>query len=100
MESSAHLNLVITTGTNPGRQQAIQNYLSLYKGDVLNPNNFMELFCDLITNEFSSGITSSKQIHSFLRPAFVSLMEYLKNSVFQTERSNVIFSIENYLINN
>ena len=37
---------------NKERIQALDDYLSLYQNNILHPDNFVELFCDLVTNEY------------------------------------------------
>jgi len=36
------------------RDKALKEYLELYQGDIMNPNNLLELYCDLLTSDYNT----------------------------------------------
>lgn len=78
----------------------MQDYKSLYSNDILNPDNFVELYCHLLTNEYSNNVQSSNQINTMMKPSFLTLINYVLNTSTESERRNSIMTIENYLLNN
>ena len=101
IQASTHLQINIVEKIegfeNTERVQALEEYLGLYANNILQPDNFVELFCDLVTNEYQSNMSSCKNINMMLQPAFINICEYLKNQLKETERRHVILLIENYM---
>lgn len=79
------------------KNQAVFDYLNMYKPNILQKDNYIELIFDLLTNEHPGAYSLCSTL---LKPLFITLFNFFKKSLSLNQRRQVITAIENYLIQN